>query len=304
MTLEYRDSTDPIVIRSLITTITAPPGVGKTSLASTIPGCVALDFDQGVHRTAYRAPSFAVLTWADALAVHDHPKVLGASCVVVDTIGRAADLCGLTVVQEGAKGTVHQGALTLQGYGVVKARMLPWLARFRGKDLVLLSHQREEKKKDELIVRPDILGATLQEVLRSSDLIGYLSIVGGKRILDFDPTEDRLGKNSARLPVQTVPDLSKGNRTFLADLLAQAKGAMTTQTEESAKAESLVADWLAKIQELRSAEDFDRALTVIASDLVPEGPVKSQVKTLLNNAAKTQGLQYDKEAKVFKAKAA
>lgn len=297
MTLSYRGSEEPITVTRLVVTITSPPGIGKTSLASTA-GCVMIDADNGQERTPYRSDALTPLNWADCLEVHEHPMVKASTAVCVDTVGRVADICAASIVKENAKGTVHGGALSLQGYGVLRSRMIPWLHGFAGKDLILLSHQKEERKRDDLIIRPDIVGSTLQEILRSSHLIGYLSLVNGQRVLDFSPTEDRLGKNSAQLPVLTIPELSKGKSTFLADLLSTAKANMSHQSEESLKAESQVSDWRASIETLSNAEDVNGAMaTILASD---PGPVQSQAKKLLVDKAKALGLTFDKASKQYK----
>lgn len=296
---DWNEADSPIKVSNVIVTIVGEPDSGKSSLPWSAPGCALLNVDNSIHRSAYRAAKRDVLTWTDLKAVHDDPRVKEAPVVAVDTIGRVVDACVAAVVAENAKGTVFQGAPSQQGWGVVKSRMMPWIHRFQGKDIVLLCHSREEKKREDLIVRPDITGGTLQEVLKVSDMIGYLTVSGKTRTLDFEHTGDRLVKNSAQLPPMTVPDFSKGRSTFLADLLASVKSALSQQTEESAKAESQIADYRAQFDTFTTPEEFNRALEVLLSPVVPDGAVKAQAKTMLNNRAKAVGIQYNKATKAF-----
>jgi hypothetical protein len=51
------------------------------------------------------------------------------------------------------------------------------------------------------------MGATRIEVIRLSDLVGFVSAVNGKPTLDFNPTDKHTGKNCAGFKALTIPTL-------------------------------------------------------------------------------------------------
>ena len=159
-------STDAILVEHPVTLIFGQPGIGKSTLGYSAKDPLLLDLDQGAHRAANRRDTLKVTTWADVAELAESRAALEPyATVVVDTVGRLLDLIAADIIEANPK-NARDGALTLQGYGVLKTRFRTWLTQIRtwGKDVVLLAHHREEKDGDLTILRPDIIGASYGEV--------------------------------------------------------------------------------------------------------------------------------------------
>jgi hypothetical protein len=295
MPLRITKSTDVIEVKNLTACIYAPPGVGKSTLGFTADRPLLLDFDKGSYRAGNRRDTVQVESWNDVTNITAE-DLAPYGTLVVDTAGRALDALTAYIIAENPK-MGRGGALTLQGFGELKAKFIAWTKMIRGfgLDVVLLSHADEQRNGDELIERLDIQGGSKNEIYKAADVMGRLNIKGGKRTLNFSPTDTSFGKNPAQLPALEVPHFAK-DPSFLAGVLERIKGELNKLSEDQTKAASLLADWKAKIDEAKSAEDFTGLLpkTREADPLVREN-----VQRMFAAAAKAKGLKWDKEASAF-----
>jgi hypothetical protein len=290
MTLRITKATDSIEVKNLTACIYAVPGIGKTTLGFTADKPLLLDFDNGAYRAGNRRDVVQVETWADVTSI-TQADLEPYKTVVVDTAGRALDCLTVAIIAENPK-MGRGGALTLQGFGELKARFIAWtkLIRSFGLDVVLISHSDEQRNGDELIERLDMQGGSKNEIYKAADVMGRLRIQSGKRVLNFNPTDTAFGKNPAQLAQLEVPDYKKAP-TFLGDILTRIKGELNKQSDEQMQVAALLADWKAKIDEAANVDDFNA--------LVPETKraderVRENVQRLLNKTAKDKGLSYDK----------
>jgi hypothetical protein len=200
MTLRITKASDPITVSQIIATIYAPPGVGKTSIGYTAEAPLLLDFDGGAYRAANRGDTVQVKAWADVSGI-TADDLKPYKTLVLDTAGRALD-CLATDIIAGNPKLGRGGALTLQGFGELKARFIAFtkLIRSFGLDLVLLVHSDEQKSGDDIIERLDAQGGSKNEIYKVSDLMGRIKIEAGKRTLNFSPTDTAFGKNPAGFP--------------------------------------------------------------------------------------------------------
>lgn len=290
-------STDPIAVEHPVFCVFGQPGIGKSSLGYSAHDPLLLDLDQGAHRAANRRDTLKVTTWADVATLSEQRQALEPyATIVVDTVGRLLDLLTADII-EGNPKLGPSGTLSLQGYGALKTRFRQWMTSLRtlGKDVVLLAHGKEDKDNDLLIVRPDIIGASYGEVMKVSDFVGFLGMVGKQRVLDFSPTDRWVGKNPAQWKPIVIPPVSKA-QTVLADLLAQGRAALGQISEASATLAQAVTDWRAAIESFVEAEDFNRASKALESQ--PE-IVKVQLRPLFQGRAKAVGVVYDKQVKQY-----
>lgn len=272
----------------------------KTSIAQTAASPVTLDFDRGAHRSALRRQVARFDCWADVVQAGKDKLFDPYETVVIDTIGHCLDLLGIAIVDESPKNGNRNGGLSIQGWGVLKTRFGSWVRGFRaeGKQIVMLAHEKEEKDGDNRLMRPAISGGSYGVVMEMCDLVGYLSVRNGKRVLDFNPTDQYHGKNSAGWKPVPVPDL-KTSGTFLADLLADARKVIGRTAESSAAAAQAVERWGALLAEVTSAEGLNSAIGEVSG--LTNG-TKAQVWSLFLTRAKELSLSYDKTAKRFAAK--
>jgi hypothetical protein len=189
------------------------------------------------------------------------------------------------------------GALTLQGYGALKAEFTAWLKMLRtlGKDVVLVAHSSEDKNGDDLIERLDIQGGSKGEIYKSADAMGRLSLVNGKRILNFSPTDAAFGKNPASLQPLTVPDISSDPQ-FLGGVIATIKERINALTEAQKKRQNAIADWLAKFDEAKTAKDFNK---LVGEVKLVDSSIIEAVKGALHKTATAAGMKFDSKVSAY-----
>ena len=256
--LKITKAADPIRVDRLNVCLYAAPGLGKTTIAFTAEAPLLLDFDQGAHRAANRKDTVRVTAWADVAGMTE-ADLEGYKTVIVDTAGRALDSLTADIIRRNPKAG-RGGALTLQGYGTLKAEFVAWLKALNtyGKDVVLIAHMDEQRNGDEIIERLDVQGGSKGEIYKAADAMGRLSIRDGKRMLNFSPTDASFGKNPGQLEPLIVPHPDK-DPAFLADVIQSIKDRLNELTEEQTAAQALLEGWRTRIQEMKTAEDFNGA---------------------------------------------
>lgn len=296
MSLKITRASDPITVAQLAVVLYGAPGLGKSTLGFTAKDPILLDFDRGAYRAANRGDSVQVEEWLDVVSMGD-ADLAPYKTVVVDTAGRALDLLSADIIKRNPK-MGRGSALTLQGYGQLKSEFTSWLKNLRtmGKDVVLIAHASEEKNGDELVERLDVQGGSKGEIYKSADCMGRLSLVAGKRILNFSPTDTAFGKNPAGLQPLHVPDVSV-SLTFLADIIDTIKGKLNALTEEQKKRQSAIADWLSRFDEAKTAEDYNSIVAEIKGESSSILPI---IKGELHKRATVAGFSYDKKEGAYK----
>ena len=297
MALKITKATDTIEVKNLTVCIYAAPGIGKSTLAFTADSPLLIDFDQGAYRAGNRGDVVQVSSWSDVASITAE-DLKPYKTLVVDTAGRALDALTAAIIADNPK-MGRGGALTLQGFGELKARFIAWTKMIRsfGLDVVLISHADEQRSGDEIIERLDIQGGSKNEIYKAADVMGRLYLSQGKRILNFNPTDTAFGKNPAQLPPLEVPHYAE-NPQFLAGVIAQIKAELNKQSESQKEVASMLAEWKAKIDEAKTADDFS-ALIPQTQEL--DERVRDNVKRLLTKVAKSKGFQFDKKTGKFSA---
>jgi hypothetical protein len=287
---------EPIIVQNPIFHVIGDTGIGKSSLLGMAGGKgLVLDFDLGIHRTQNRPDAAQIRTWADLeglVAEASAYDVIG-----VDTVGRCLDVLSLEIIRAEPK-MGKDGQLTQAGWGKLKSRFRNWLTELRamGKVVVLLSHAREEKDGETRIVRADVAGGSYAEVMRVADFVGYMTMAGHDRVLDFNPTDRYCGKNPGGWEAIRVPHYLK-EPEFLTGLINRGRKALGAISEQGAAALSLIADWTAKLEECTDADEIN-ALTSAIEKVTP-AVVQAQVKVLRSQRAKALGLVADVKAKKY-----
>jgi len=291
MALRITKSSDPIKVERLNVCIYGQPGAGKSSLAFTADSPLLLDFDNGAHRAANRKDIVRVSTWAD-VADLNADDLAPYRTVVVDTAGRALDILTADIIRRNPKAG-RGGALTLQGYGTLKAEFVAWLKALNGygKDVVLVAHMDEQRNGDDIIERLDVQGGSKGEIYKAADAMGRVAVKGGARTLNFNPTEAAFGKNPGQLDAQEIPHPDK-NPEFLAGVIAGIKTRLNAMTEEQSAAQAVLEDWRVTIRELDTLDDFNGKLPELK-----QAPKAAQA--LFAAAAKEKGYVADKKAGAY-----
>lgn len=266
MALKITKPSEPIATENMVVTLFGQPGIGKTSVAFSASRPLLFDFDGGSQRAVGRKDVVRVRSWADVASV-EAEDVAGFDTIVIDTVGRALEFLAASIIANDPKLGRKTGELSMQGYGALKTAFGQWLGRVRtfGKNVVLIAHEKEEKDGDNTIVRIDAMGSTRTEVIRLSDLVGFISADGKSGTLDFNPTDRHTGKNCVGFDVLRIPNLRQ-DPTWFSGIIAKALDAMNAKTEEQQKREAEFAALAAKIAEYTTADQINGALKEVSGD--------------------------------------
>lgn len=179
------------------------PGVGKSTLALSAPRPLNVDCDGGVKRVneMHLKPTIEVGCWEDVTAILDG-DISDYDSIVIDTVGKMLLFMNEYLGRKTPRYKKTDGALTQQGYGVRKEMFMDFINRVSRlkKHLFFVAHDKEDKKGELLFTRPDVGGSSGMDLIRELDLVGFLYIGGGVRILSCDPAEAYYGKNTCNLP--------------------------------------------------------------------------------------------------------
>ncbi|MCP4569062.1 MAG: ATP-binding protein [FCB group bacterium] len=290
MMLKILRASDPLVIDQLVVCIYSNPGLGKTTLGFSANAPLLLDFDKGAGRAASRGDSVQIDTWPEVTGI-TKDDLAPYQTIVVDTVGRALDILTTDIIRRYPK-KGYGGALSLQGYGTLKAEFTAWLKAIRqlGKDVVLIAHSSEDKSGDEIIERLDVQGGSKGEIYKSADAMGRLSLVNGQRVLNFSPTDTTFGKNPAGTQPLNVPDADIAP-VFLGGVVDGIKEKINALTDEQQNRQNMIADWAASVEVATTADDFNELVKQVKK---ADKSVQKTVKGLLHKSAISLGLVYDK----------
>lgn len=293
--LKIITSAEPINVTRLNVVLYGPPGLGKTTLAFTADKPLLLDFDSGSHRAANRKDTVRPSCWADVAGI-TADDIKAYSTIIVDTAGRALDMLAADIIAKDPK-KGNGGALSLQGYGVLKSQFSAFLKMLNsfGKDVVLIAHAEEQRSGDDLIERLDVQGGSKGEIYKSADAMGRLAIRGGKRWLSFSPTDASFGKNPAQLDPIEVPSPAEMG-ALLGKVIATTKEKMNTLSAEQKEAQdALQSDmelWSVKVNDASDVESFNAFLKSAKG-------AHKEVKKLIVAAAEKNGFVLNKKSLVF-----
>lgn len=293
MALKITKASEPIRVERLNMVVYGPPGLGKTSLSFTAEAPLLLDFDNGSHRAAHRKDVVRVSDWADVASITAE-DLAPYKTIIMDTAGRALDALTVDIIRANPKHG-RGGALTLQGYGELKARFVSFLKLLNsfGKDVVLIAHMDEQRSGDDIVERLDVQGGSKNEIYKAADAMGRLSMVNGKLLLRFSPSDAAFGKNPGQLDPLTVPHCDSPEFSgFLASVIQRTKDRLNALSEEQ-QAAMEEQNWFREaLPKVVDAEGIN-ALMTRATD------GGQACKALLNARAKEIGLIFDKQAGKF-----
>lgn len=296
MSIKLIKPSDPLPERNVVIVLYAQPGTSKTSLAFTSEAPILLDFDNGVERSVGRKDTIKIDSWNDVIELQAGNLFAenGYKTVIIDTCGTCLDnYIAEYCMKMDFKNKKSGGGLSLAGYGALKDTFAPFVKSLKGMDVILIAHaQEKEASGDRTIVRPKMTGGSYDTIMGLADMVGYMDIQNGKRILNFNPTEMSVGKNSAELPRMELPGYDRKDwADYMANIIAKVKGKMYAHTEEQAAAAAQFDSLKKRISELVTPDDMQ-----VFSEVVAEQPAvyMVQLKKILGDRMKVMGIIYDK----------
>ena len=291
------------------------PGLGKSTLALSAPSPVLLDFDGGVNRVAkaFQCPTVQVESWEQAVEAVDEIEKGEVNCrtIVIDTAGKMLDFMSDYIMRNDSKMRQRDGSLALNGYGTRKVMFINFLRRvaLMGRHLVFVAHEKEDKDGDTRIVRPDLGGSSLGDLLKELDLVGYMQAVGDERAVYWSPQEKFYAKNACNLPQwQKIPLLIDKNgaviaqNTFLSGVFDAYARYLTQQAEVGKEYADLLEQIEADVSEITDAETATNAAKSIGG-YSHIWDSKARAGTLLKAKADELGLKWNKAKKCYESAA-
>ena len=286
--------TDVAPERPVSIVIFGSAGVGKTSMANTANEPVNIDTDRGFDRACNRVDTIVASKWEDIL--ESEGEIKNYKTAIVDTAkGMLDDFLIEYVTRQDYKLKNNKQKM----YGEIGDQFKAFVNRRRaeGVDLIFIAHAKEKEVKDNTYYFPDITGGSKDLLIRIADQIGYVSVINGKRVLSFDPTDTVVGKNTAKIPPIEIPDQYDAEfPNFMNGIIERVKKAITSQTEDQKKALEEVASLREKISSIKDTKDADSVLSEL------NGKPKTMampLKEALSEKVKELGFKYNKEAKKF-----
>lgn len=285
---------EQLPIRSVFTVIFGQAGTGKTSLANTANKPILIDCDKGADRAVNRTDTLVASTWDDILK--EEKELSNYKTVVIDTAKAVLDDF-LTVWAEEKDYRLKTNKLKL--FGEIGTQFKSFVNRCRSLDIdiIVISHVKEEKDGDITKLSPDVTGQSKELIIRLADQIGYVSIVNGQRTISFDPTDNRVGKNTAKIEDVVIPDSTSPEfDDFMAGFTQRVKDAIQKLTAEQQKAILVARDIQSKLESVSNAKDMNALLGEV--NKLP----LSQQKAIKNNMiekGKAIGVTINKSTKVF-----
>ena len=280
-------------VETLNVVLYGKPGTGKTTLALTASKPLLLDFDNGAHRAAGRVGKSGVdvESWAD-IEEMTAEDVAPFDTIIIDTVGTALDSIAADILARDPKMGVGGYSLSLQGYGMLKGRFRDWLSRMRrmGKHVVMLAHTVEEQRKDgDNVERIEAAGSSKQEVYRVAELYGDIDVnEKGHRILSFDMTTTKLGKNCG-IPPQAI-SLPDRVPDTLATIIKQAISNLNTEADKALEESQHLAALREQVNGYTEVGQFNEHM----NRMIETDATKAE-KWILVQAAQANGLRHDGE---------
>lgn len=249
-----------------------------------------LDFDNGAHRAAHRKDVVRVSDWSDVASITAE-DLASYKTIIMDTAGRALDALTVDIIRSNPKHG-RGGALTLQGYGELKARFVAFLKLLNsfGKDVVLIAHMDEQRSGDDIVERLDVQGGSKNEIYKAADAMGRLSMLNGKLLLRFSPSDAAFGKNPGQLEPLTVPHCDSAEFDgYLASVIQRTKDRLNALSEEQKAALEELTWFRDTLPTIRDADGINGLI----------GRAKTAGKAasaILNARAKELGLVFDRQS--------
>lgn len=304
-----RKPADLIVQTSIKVLIYGQPGISKTTVALSSPSPILFDFDNGVHRVnpAHQTDTVQIDSWQNMIDVLNE-DLSSYKTIIIDTAGKMLDYLSAFLIKNNPKLGKTNGALSLQGYGERKAEFNNFLKRVAilGKHIVFVAHDKEEKKGEDTIMRPEIGGSSGNDLIKELDLVGYMEAIGKKRTISFNPTERFYAKNTCNLPelieIPTIINeqgVATAPNVLLTNIFKTYQDNLESRKEMASDYSDLINVINGKIEEVKDAETANEVATWANGYTSWIWDSKFFASQKLHSKATELGLTFSKENKAY-----
>lgn len=284
------------------------PGMGKSTLGLSAPSPVLLDFDGGVQRVngAFQVPTLQVEKWDDVIAALNE-DLSDYKTIVIDTAGKALDFMSSYIIKNEPKLAKRDGNLTMSGFGTRKTMFSNFLNQvsMMGKHLVFVAHEREDKDGEQKIVRPEMGGSSLGDLIKELDLVGYMQAYGDKRYVYWGVNEKAYTKNTCNLPnAMEVPTIISeqgdvtGENMFLSNIFDSYHRYLKSEREVRKEYDELIESAKEEVEAIvdaSTANDFCKSF----AETKQIWDSKLKIGMLVKTKCDKLGLKFDKKSKMY-----
>ena len=178
------------------------PGVGKSSLALSMPNPLLIDTDNGIARVQaeHRCDTVQVESYQDIIDVLQE-DLSEYDSIVIDTFGNLVKFMLAYFAEKDPKLLTKGGTYNIKIWGLVKSEFsnLTFKLKSMKKNLLFVAHQNESKDGETTYIRPKSQGSAIEDVIEMLDFMGYCEMLGKRRSISFSPCDRYYAKNSIKL---------------------------------------------------------------------------------------------------------
>ena len=277
------------------------PGIGKTTMGCSAPNAVLFDYDGGVNRVngAHQIPTVQVKSWNDTIEAMNELQGMNCQTIVIDTVGKMLDFMTQAIIASDSRLGQRDGSLTLKGYGVRKAWFINFIKQLSimNKNVVFIAHEREDRRGDDTVKRPEIGGSSANDLIKEIDLVGYMHAIGKERTISFDPCETYYAKNTCNLPeVIKIPTLIDKDdniveqNNFLSRIIKSYMKNAEEKTNKNAEYADLIDIIKEKVEQVKDKESTETVAREL-DNMVQIYDSKIKAKAMLARKMKQLNLQ-------------
>jgi len=266
---QFIEADEVVPQKPLFIVVSGIPGIGKTSAAFTAGNALCIDADLGIQRAIQkkRPLSVRISKYNDFRAQIFSPqfevmvKERDIENVLIDTIGALLDdvIAPYLIASDHKNG--RSGGLSLQGWGALASEFNLLIERFftLGLNVIAVCHAKDdedEATKAKLITLA-VKGGSREVILRKADMVGFIQLRNGQRILDFNKSPNVfVAKNTAELAPSEVPNGETPEYLdFMSRIMQATNDRMSAMSEAQLEAVRLQTAITAKIDTLTSLAD-------------------------------------------------
>lgn len=288
-------------------------GMGKTTLALSMPRPLLFDFDNGVKRVNNAQLAgvdiVPVTGWIDVQSVM-REDLSAYDTIVIDTIGKMMDFiiayrCGQRNPRIQDWGNINNDFKQFcQSVSMLK------------KNVVFVAHRDVQTDGDNRVFVPALRPKNYNSIVTELDLLCYVQMRNEqglpKRTITFDPTDISDGKNTCNMPgIMNIPVVNDANGNAIAknDFLAREVlgryDKMIDIKEQAAKDyQSVLAEIENAVEQITDAKGANQFLSHIGEYKQHGNSVIIKARDLFSKKVTALGLVYDKDAKKYNDKTA
>lgn len=297
MSFNIIKSDEEMKIQRIVGLIYGFPGAGKTSTANTSNNPLTLDFDSGSHRSGFRKDVLRIRLWEDIQS--DLKSFLNAlndyDTVVIDTITACLDYIGEYLIRNEPK----LGKNKLQYFGALKDTFNKFVQTLKanGKDLIFIAQVKEKEENGISTKKPDITGGSYDIVTSLCDFIGYLYYKDRVRELDFEPTEEYIGKNPMNFDKVELPNYTNYPNYF-AERMQGIKDSLGSISQQQKEAIETIREILSQIKSVKNADELNVLVDEIKEANYSKN-IMAQIRVPIPGKMKELGLLLNRETGLY-----